>query len=353
MNLPYTRRILLGTVTTALLFLGGAAAQVGLAASSKDASAISALDAISAGDWLKQSSGALLDRVMAATSKVSLDAAATRDARAQALVGTAHLSGLHGYAKSEAEAMKFYRLAAGSNPIAQNNLGSLLMTGVANGGTAAPAEAAEMFRRAAGQGHPVAQFNLGKLYADGVGVEKDMAKAKEYLALAAAQGNAAAKDSLAVLKAQEAAASEADRWKRLEAAAATGDADALYALAKAYEELDDGTEEGYSVIQSSYQDALNAYVRDAGTGNVLAMQKAADMFYLGLGTRRDVKQAFENYQRAAAAGDAWSQMRLGQMYQRGESVTADPAEAIRLYQLAARQGQPDAQRKLQELGKSW
>ncbi len=353
MPLLQIRRILFGAITTVILFFCIAPAQVGLAASSRDASAIAALDAISASDWLKQPSGALLDRVMAASSKDALDAAATRDARAQALVGTALLSGLHGYAKSEAEAVKFYRLAAGSNPIAQNNLGNLLLTGVANGGTAAPAEAAEMFRRAAKQGHPVAQYNLGTLYADGNGVEKDVAKAMEYLALAAAQGNTVAKNSLDVLKAQQAAESDADRWKRLEAAAATGDADALYALAQAYEELDDGSDEGYSVIQSSYQDALKAYVRDAGAGNVAAMQRAADMFYTGVGTMRDVKQAFENYQRAAAAGDAWSQMRLGQMYQKGESVAADPSEAIRLYQLAARQGQADARRKLQELGKSW
>ena len=353
MTLPLAGRILFGAVTTAMLFFGAAPGQVGLAASSRDASAIAALNAIPAGDWLKQSSGALLDRVIATSSKESLDAAATSDARAQALVGTAHLGGLHGYSESEAEALRFYRLAAGSNPIAQNNLGNLLLTGVANGGTAAAAEAAEMFRRAADQGHPVAQFNLGKLYADGVGVDKDAAKAKKYLALAAAQGNSVARDSLNVLKAREAAESDADRWKRLEAAAAIGDADALFALAEAYEELDDGTEEAYSVIQSSYQDALNAYVRDAATGKVFAMQRAADMFYQGLGTRRDVKQAFENYRRAAATGDAWSQMRLGQMYERGESVAADPAEAIRLYQLAARQGQPNAQKKLQELGKSW
>ena len=98
-----------------------------------------------------------------ASAIAALDAAATRDPRAQALVGSAYLAGVHGYAKSEAEAVKVYRLAAGSNPVAQNNLGSLLLTGVANGGKPAPSEAAEMFRRAAKQGHPVAQANLGKL----------------------------------------------------------------------------------------------------------------------------------------------------------------------------------------------
>src|SRR5687768_6849479 len=115
MTFPHTRQILSGAVTAALLFFGAAPAQVGLAAGSRDAAAMAALDAIPAGDWLNQPSGALLDRVMAASSKESLDAAATSDPRAQALVGSAHLGGLHGYSKSEAEAVKFYRMAAGSN----------------------------------------------------------------------------------------------------------------------------------------------------------------------------------------------------------------------------------------------
>jgi TPR repeat protein len=259
MQIQQARRILLGVVTTVMFVFGATPIQAGSAASNRGASAIAALDAIPAEDWLKQSSGALLDRVIAASSKESLDAAATRDPRAQALVGSAYLAGLHGYAKSEAEAVKFYRLAADSNPIAQNNLGNLLLTGVANGSKPAPAEAAEMFRRAAKLGHPVAQSNLGKLYADGVGVAKDVAKAREFLALAAAQGNQDAVNFLAVLEAREAAQANAEKWKRLDAAAATGDADALRALAEAYEALDN---EAFEAIKSNQlQAAINTIVR--------------------------------------------------------------------------------------------
>jgi ankyrin repeat protein len=253
------RRTLFGVVTTVMLVFGAAPIHVGSAAGREDASAIAALDAIPAEDWLKQSSGALLDRVFKASSKESLDAAATRDPRAQALVGSAYLAGLHGYPKSEAEAVKFYRLAADSNPIAQNNLGNLLLSGVANGGKPAPAEAAEMFRRAAKQGHPVAQANLGKLYADGVGVEKDVAKAKEFLTLAAAQGNADAKKFLDVLEAREAAEADAEKWKRLQAAAATGDADALRELAEAYEEV---ARKAFDAIKNNQlQAAINTILR--------------------------------------------------------------------------------------------
>ena len=265
--------VLFGVVTTVMLVFGAAPIHVVSAASNRDAAAIAALDAIPADDWLKQSSGALLDRVIAASSKESLDAAATRDPRAQALVGSAYMAGVHGYAKSEAEAVKFYRLAADSSPIAQNNLGSLLLTGVANGGKPAPSEAAEMFRRAAKLGHPVAQANLGKLYADGVGVEKDVAKAKEYLTLAAAQGNSDARNFLDVLKAREAAEADAAERKHLEAAAAAGDADALRELAEAYAETEKKVFD--AIKNNQFQAAINAMLR-APDGKKVAVAKLTD-----------------------------------------------------------------------------
>jgi TPR repeat protein len=267
------RCISFGVVTTVMCILGAAPIHVGLAASNRDASAIAALDAIPADDWLKQSSGALLDRVIAASSKESLDAAATRDPRAQALVGSAYLAGVHGYAKSDAEAVKFYRLAASSSPIAQNNLGSLLLTGVANGGKPAPSEAAEMFRRAAKQGHPVAQANLGRLYVDGVGVEKDVVKAKEYLTLAAAQGNSDARNFLNVLEAREAAEADAAERRRLEAAAATGDANALRELAKAYSETEKKVFD--AIKNNQFQAAVNA-IMDAPDGKKVPIAKLVD-----------------------------------------------------------------------------
>jgi ankyrin repeat protein len=105
-----------------------------------------------------------------------------------------------------------------------------------------------MFRRAAGLGHPVAQANLGKLYADGVGVEKDVTKAKEFLALAAAQGNPEARASLDALQ-----------WRSLEDAAATGDADAVAKLAAAYEEV---AREAFDFIKTNrLQAAVNTIVR--------------------------------------------------------------------------------------------
>ena len=183
------------------------------------------------------------------------------------------MAGVHGYAMSEAEAVKFYRLAADSSPIAQNNLGSLLLTGVANGGKPAPSEAAEMFRRAAKLGHPVAQANLGKLYADGVGVEKDVAKAKEYLTLAAAQGNSDARNFLNVLEAREAAEADAAKRERLEAAAATGDADALHELAEAYSATE---KKVFDAIKNNQLQAAMNTILTAPDGKKVAVAKLTD-----------------------------------------------------------------------------
>ena len=52
------------------------------------------------------------------------------------------------------------------------------------------AEAARWYRMAAEQGNPDAQFNLGLSYAKGQGVAKDNAEAVHWYRLAAEQGNA-------------------------------------------------------------------------------------------------------------------------------------------------------------------
>ena len=55
--------------------------------------------------------------------------------------------------------------------------------------------AVESFKFAAERGHAKAQFQLGKCYYDGTGVEKDNAKAVEWLRRAA-YGDSRAKDFL-------------------------------------------------------------------------------------------------------------------------------------------------------------
>ena len=80
------------------------------------------------------------------------------------------------YLKDDAEAVKWYRLAAEQGLAnAQHNLGVMYDNG--RGVPQDDAEAVKWYRLAAEQGFANAQYNLGAMYADGIGVLKDDAEA--------------------------------------------------------------------------------------------------------------------------------------------------------------------------------
>ena len=60
-------------------------------------------------------------------------------------------------------------------------------------------QAATWYQRAADNGFAPAEYRLASMYEKGSGVERDLAKAKQYYQLAAAKGNASAMHNLAVL----------------------------------------------------------------------------------------------------------------------------------------------------------
>ena len=96
-----------------------------------------------------------------------------------------------GFTKDEAEAVKWYRLAADQGDAgAQFNLGVFYEhgTGVAKD----EAEAVKWYRLAADQGNVEAQANLGGCYYQGIGVVQDQADGVKWYRLAADQGDAEA-----------------------------------------------------------------------------------------------------------------------------------------------------------------
>ena len=103
-----------------------------------------------------------------------------------------------GVLKDDAEAVKWYRLAAEQGGAsAQSSLGVMYATG--RGVLKDDAEAGRWFRLAAEQGEAVAQVNLGFMYATGRGVLKDDAEAGRWFRLAAEQGGANAQFNLGVM----------------------------------------------------------------------------------------------------------------------------------------------------------
>ncbi len=92
-----------------------------------------------------------------------------------------------------------------------------------------------------------------------------------------------------------------------------------------------------------YEVALNEFLPLAKAGEARAQLLLGLMYDNGLGTMRDVKQAFLWYQRAAQQGVLRAQFNVGSMYSAGEGVAQSDRQAAHWYQLAATNGFPEAQ----------
>jgi uncharacterized protein len=118
-------------------------------------------------------------------SKLLRPLAEQGDARAQSTLGLLYYRG-RGVQKDDAEALRWFRLAAGrGNAVAEFNLGLMYADG--HGVPQNHDEAAKWYRLAADQGHPQAQYNLGLWYAQGDGGTPDNVRAHMWFNLAAAR----------------------------------------------------------------------------------------------------------------------------------------------------------------------
>ena len=93
-----------------------------------------------------------------------------------------------GVPKDNAEAVKWYRLAANEgNAIAQYNIGIMYANG--DGIPQNYSEAVKWYRLAARQGYASAQSNIGVMYFNGEGVSQNNIRAYMWWSVSAAQGN--------------------------------------------------------------------------------------------------------------------------------------------------------------------
>ena len=124
----------------------------------------------------------------------TLDKAERGFANSQFNLGVLYEQG-KGVSKSDAEALKWYRLAAEQgNAAAQYNLGVMYDQG--KGVPNDDNEALKWYRLAAEQGVDQAQFNLGLRYEKGDGVPQNAKEALKWCRLSAEQGNASAQYNL-------------------------------------------------------------------------------------------------------------------------------------------------------------
>ncbi len=233
--------------------------------------------------------------------------------------------------------------AASGDAAAQYALGRRYVTGQAPLAVN-PALALAWLTRAAERQHSDAQYDVGMFYKDSSSVPRDLERAKQWLAKAAAQGHIKAKVALQdIIRSEAGTAAGAGKNKFSETlpayrAAVSGDINAQYELGLMYLRGD--------AVLKDYTRGIELLQHAAQQDHIAAQLQLADMYLRGVEMQPDVAAAFEWYLRAARRGDAQAQYMLGNLYRAGSGVQESPAEAHRWYTAAAQQGHLKAKERL-------
>lgn len=196
----------------------------------------------------------------------------------------------------------------------------------------------------AADGVASAQVKLGLFYATGAhGYAKDMDRAMELLAAAAAQGSGEGRNYLAICYRKKAEnlldGAERSRCKRrafelFTEGARAGDALSVYYLGLAYENGSGVTADG--------KKALECYKAAAEMGNLSALTALGVCHFSGIGMERDIAGGTALLAQAAERGDPRAQCVLGDLYMGYDGVAFEPDHARQLYEAAAAQNYPRA-----------
>ena len=247
-----------------------------------------------------------------------------------------------GLAENDAEAAKWYRLAAErGNPDAQFNLALLYDSG--KGVQVNKEEAAFWYRKAALTGHVGAQYNLGLMLENGDGVLRDPIAAAQWYRKAAEQGHAKAQNNLGVLydKGIGVAEDKAEAARWYAAAAEQGFARAQFNLGVMF---DFGTG-----VPLDDAEAAKWYRKAAEQGDVEAQFNLALMLDAGEGIQSNKAEAAVWYRKAAEQGNAAAQNNLGVLLDSGDGIPRAPEDAAYWYEQAAQRGNTSAMRNLAAL----
>ena len=94
-----------------------------------------------------------------------------------------------------------------------------------------------------------------------------------------------------------------------------------------------------------YKQALDGFLKiepTAGDMTAYIQYRIGKMYCYGLGTEKNLKQAFDWFSKSAVKGNKFAQFSLANMYYYGNGVEKDLSEAFRWYSNADKQGQPYA-----------
>jgi uncharacterized protein len=198
------------------------------------------------------------------------------------------------------------------------------------------AKAVQFLRQSADQGYADAEVMLGSLYGRGKGVPCNPSMAVEWYRKAAYQGNAFAQFAMGNFYSTGRGVTN-DRaaaiqwWKK---AASQNNVEAEAALGQFY--LIPAVENGTNYL--NYLEGLQWLHRAVAQGSANAMNDLGVAYETGLGVKIDFKEAARWYHAAAEQGNDQAQANLGQLYFDGRGLPLNLVQAYKWFKLSANQG---------------
>ncbi len=267
-------------------------------------------------------------------------AARLGNTEAQLVLADLYLRG-EGVGQSYEKAGALYRQAAveGNEPMAQYALGVLLERG--EGVNEDALEALLWYKRAARAGHALAMFRAGLAHTKGGKVPQDYALARKFLENAAKAGIADAGYELGLIHEKGLGGKKnlARAFDAYAGAAATGHRKSVAALARLTPLLSDTDIIRSKVLPEPAAEYLAWYTKAARLGKTPAQLALARIYLRGDGVPRNHDKAAALFRRAAVGGrNSQAQHALAVMLERGIGGKKDMREALLWYRKAAANG---------------
>ena len=217
----------------------------------------------------------------------------------------------------------YSKCAHGGNIAALSNI---LNSAIANNkfGKNEYGEVVKLMEFMAKNGNLDAARRMGNLYYDGVGVKKDYSTAIKWYEKAALLGDQWSKNRLGEMyrdgKGTYPDVEKAKEW--FTKASIFGNTISISNILNLYST-------GILDKDQFYEKHMNILKKLAENGNLDAARRMGNLYYDGVGVKKDYSTAIKWYEKAALLGDQWSKNRLGEMYRDGKGTYPDVEKATR------------------------
>lgn len=198
------------------------------------------------------------------------------------------------------------------------------------------------YQLAADKSHPIGEFDLGLIYQYGKGLPADAKQAEVLFLKAEEAGHVRAMVQLGEINLNSTGfrhSHAALEW--YEKAAAKGNRDALYQVARMAEKGEGGAKDLNKAVKN-YQLATEK-------GNAEAALALAALYEKGKGVQKNAEEAAKLYQALADRGNGYAQYRLAMLYSRGELGEGGSEKAKHWLKAASENGCVKAEQSLQWL----